>query len=86
MNSVGLIIRRNTYSQAKLIHLNLAFELHPPTVAFAQKINANNMEIIVSERILICHCSDDDLAMVTQYGGEIKERELDQTTSAQRNN
>lgn len=53
---------------------------------FAQKINANNMEIIVSERILICHCSDDDLAMVTQYGGEIKEREPDQTTSAQRNN
>jgi hypothetical protein len=41
--------------------------------SFAQKVRSNSIEIITSEKILVCDCSEDDLAIVAQYGGEIKE-------------
>ena len=41
--------------------------------AYAQAIQAYSIEIIASELILICDCSDRDLDLLTQYDGHIIE-------------
>lgn len=51
---------------------------------FAQTINASSIEIITSENILICDCTDADLAIVHQYGGQIKETQFNRTSTAGR--
>jgi|GEM_PF-2556210 len=38
---------------------------------FAQKIHAANIEIITSDMILICDCTDEDLKLLPQYDGKV---------------
>lgn len=38
---------------------------------FAQSIRCHSMEIIAAERILICPCSESDIAMLEEYEGHI---------------
>ena len=38
---------------------------------FAQRINATNIEILTSDMILICNCTEEDLKLLSQYGGKI---------------
>lgn len=40
---------------------------------YAQAIRCHSMEIIAAEAILICECSETDIAMLTQYGGLVDE-------------
>lgn len=49
---------------------------------FAQTLNASSIEIITSEKILICECSEADLALLAQHGGEIKESEFSRSNAA----
>lgn len=43
--------------------------------AFAQHIQAYSIEIIASEMILICDCSEHDLNLLSHYAGEIIEKQ-----------
>jgi hypothetical protein len=42
--------------------------------AFAQHIQAYSIEIIASEMVLICDCSDHDLEKLSRHGGEVIEK------------
>lgn len=39
--------------------------------AYAQQIRATSIEIITSDMILICNCTEKDIEVASQYNGEI---------------
>ena len=48
---------------------------------FAQKLEAKNIQIVTTSMILICHCTDADLALIPQYHGEIVEEYIPEDDS-----
>ena len=40
---------------------------------YAKLIKANNIEIITTSMVLICDCSDADIELLSEYGGEVIE-------------
>ena len=40
---------------------------------YTQKISATNLEIVTTTMILICVCSDEDLALLPRFGGKLIE-------------
>ncbi|MGZ3952499.1 MAG: hypothetical protein ACXVBZ_13960 [Flavisolibacter sp.] len=41
---------------------------------YSQRISATNLEIVTTTMILTCICSDEDLALLPQYGGKVIEK------------
>jgi hypothetical protein len=39
--------------------------------SFAQKMSAKSLEIITTDMILICHCSESELQLLPEYGGKV---------------
>lgn len=53
--------------------ITISFENIHQLWSFAQNIKAVNIEIITTQKILICNCSEEDLSLLPKYNGRIVE-------------
>lgn len=67
---IGIQLKLSIMSKKKVV---IKFKSIYQLWAYAQAIQAYSIEIIASEMILICDCSDKDLRLITEYEGLIVE-------------